>query len=154
MSKKSEMKSVQFKRLLPDIYKKLIIEHFTHVEVSKWLLESHGLDLMGKNQDAKPFSNYLSVYGAIKTAKTSYAVNVDNQEHIAQHWYRKFTDADEKAIPKKVATKPLGTTSTDLDEEEVSVVPESNLRQAEKYRQPKPKKLSVADALNGYENKL
>lgn len=148
------MKSVQFKRLLPDIYHKLIIEHFTHTEVSEWLLEKHGLDLMGKNRDAKPFSNYLSVYGAIKTAKNSYAVNVDNQEHIAQHWYRKFTDAGEKETTKKVVAKPLSTISTELDDKEVPAIPESNLRQAEKYRQAKPKKLSVDDALSGYENKL
>lgn len=155
MSKKKEMKSVQFKRLLPEIYKKLIIEHYTHMEVSKWLLEKHELDLIGKNDDAKPFSNYLSVYGAIKTAKNSYAVNVDNQEHIAQHWYREFTDTDETKTTKptnKVGVKSPKTKPQEVTEVELSA--NSNLRQAEKYRTAQPKKLNVKDVLSDYENKL
>ena len=155
MSKKKEMKSVQFKRLLPEIYKKLIIEHYTHMEVSKWLLEKHELDLIGKNDDAKPFSNYLSVYGAIKTAKNSYAVNVDNQEHIAQHWYREFTDTDVTKTTKptnKVGVKSPKTKTQEVTEVELPA--NSNLRQAEKYRTAQPKKFNVKDVLSDYENKL
>lgn len=159
MVKKKEMKSVQFKRLLPEIYQKIIIEHYTHQQVSEWLLEKHDLDLTGKNHDAKPFSNYLSVYGAIKTAKDSYAANVDNQEYIAQNWYKKFTDSNNSKT-----TEPSKPNTVDVESEkiaprktvkdEASVPAASALRQAEKYKESKPKRVSVEDAMAGYNNKL
>lgn len=158
MSKKSKMKSVQFKRLLPEIYEKLIIEQYTHTEVSKWLKEKHGLDLLGKAQDGKPFSNYLSIYGAIKTAKESYAGNIENKEFIARHWYNKFTDADTTKTTKPVDKPAL---ESEIHEEpqkpqavEVPVSPEKSLRLADQYRDPKPAQLSVDDVLSDFNPKL
>lgn len=149
------MKSVQFKRLLPEIYQKIIIENFTHQQASEWLLKEHNLDLMGRNQDAKPFSNYLSVYGAIKTAKNSYAVNVDNPEHVAEHWYRKFTDTNKTKTTKPI--EPIGVKSSQSNTQDVVAgksVPSSKLRQADKYRNNPHTKLSVEDVLSDYDNKL
>ena len=60
--RKGNTKSAQFKKLLPDIYRKLIIEGFSHLEASLWLKKEYELDLVGQNTDGKPFSNYLSLY--------------------------------------------------------------------------------------------
>lgn len=162
MSKKKEMKSVTFKRLLPEIYKKIIIEHATHMEVSEWLLEEHGLDLLGQKKDAKPFSNYLSVYGAIKTAKKSYADNIDNREDIAQNWYERFTSPDQTKTTKPVNTadvadnaKPQDVKSTndDIAKPEPAHTGKSQ-RVSEKLGVVKRTQVSKEDLLKDFNPKL
>lgn len=145
------MKSVRFKQLLPAIYEKLIIEHLTHTEVSEWLKEEHDLDLLGKDNDGKPFSNYLSIYGAIKTAKESYAGNVDNKEIVAQHWYDEIAKADTKKTTKPFVANEQAQPNEVLDAVE-SEKPKS-IRISETIRASSKKKLSAKSLLDDFENK-
>lgn len=162
MNKKKEMKSVAFKRLLPEIYKKIIMEHATHVEVSEWLFTAHDLDLRGSKKDAKPFSNYLSQYGAIKVAKKSYADNIENPENIAQHWYREFTDADPKKTTESsystdVDSEPQKTDATSKvdDIAKTKVVPKGkSQRISEKLGVVKRKPYNAEDLLKDFNPKL
>jgi hypothetical protein len=150
MSKKTKtkMKSVRFKQLLPAIYEKLIIEHLTHTEVSEWLKEEHDLDLLGKDNDGKPFSNYLSIYGAIKTAKESYAGNVENKEIVAQHWYDEIAKADTKKT-----TKPFVVNEQAQPNDVAEPQKPKSIRISETLRASNNKKVSAKSILSDFENK-
>lgn len=95
---KQSMKSVRFKSLLPEIYKMLIIENYTHKEVSEWLKREHGLDLLGDDNSGKHFSNYLSLYGDIKTARESYSKALNKDKTLqAKTWFTSYVpEADIK----------------------------------------------------------
>lgn len=120
MANRDELKSDRFKKLLPKIYYKLIIDKLGHLEVSEWLLKEHKLDLLGSNKDGKLFSNYLTKYGAIKVAKKSYYESKTNPEILAQTWYQEVVspnnvqdviEIDDKSksikpLPKIIESKP------------------------------------------------
>lgn len=147
MSKKpkTKMKSVRFRQLLPAIYEKIIIERLTHTEVSEWLKEEHDLDLLGKDKDGKPFSNYLSIYGAIKTAKESYAGNVENKQIVAQHWYDQIAKADNKKTTKPFVANPTPELS-DAKIEDEPLRPKST-RISETIRASQIKKIATSDIM-------
>lgn len=107
---KQSMKSVRFKSLLPEIYKMLIMENYTHKEVSEWLKREHDLDLLGDDNSGKHFSNYLSLYGDIKTARESYSKALNKDKTLqAKTWFTSYvSEADIKnsSNAKKRASRP------------------------------------------------
>lgn len=69
-------KAERFKRLLPEIYKKLIKEGMKYDQCAEWLLETHNLDMFSqnKNNERKPtlLATYMRLYGNLKGAKKAY----------------------------------------------------------------------------------
>lgn len=144
MSKK-DTKSARFKVLLPEIYRKLIAENYSHLGASLWLKKEHELDLIGQNIDGKPFSNYLSLYGDIKTAKATYR-KVYGKKSVAENWLN-----DDAAAPKTKARRSPDSTSVEKgvkNTNEVSVKekespPVSSVRINEAFRKPQATKAEI-----------
>lgn len=98
-------KSARFISLLPTIYSKLIVSGATHTEVSDWLNEEHNIELKGRT-----FSNYLSKYGDIKTAKASFDKEA-RKKNVASSWANSANN--EKLTQVKAQTHQLLDASTE-----------------------------------------
>ena len=158
MSKK-KTKSARFKVLLSDIYRKLILEGSSHYQVSAWLKAEHDLDLVGQNEDGKPFSNYLSLYGDIKTAKATYR-KMYGKKSVAENWLNDTQSAPKPRV--KTATLSQDTPleedlSTNSVVEEPQSKPESSVRINEGFRKTKTTKKPLPDIkslMAGFNNRL
>lgn len=146
-------KSARFISLLPIIYSKLILLGATHAEVSDWLNEEHGLEFKGRT-----FSNYLSKYGDIKTAKENFDKEA-RKKNVAESWASSAnnevaTYSSPSLATAKVSTDNKGSTVNN----EVSVKPPQAQRsvrisdQLGVKRQPqKNQVMSSESLLEGYE---
>ena len=146
-------KSARFISLLPIIYSKLILLGATHAEVSDWLNEEHGLEFKGRT-----FSNYLSKYGDIKTAKESFDKEA-RKKNVAESWASSannevVTHSSSSLATAKVSTDNKGSTVNN----EVSPKPPQAQRsvrisdQLGVKRQPqKNQVMSSESLLEGYE---
>ena len=71
--------SVLFMNMLPHIYKKILVEGYSHSQCTDWLLAEHGLDI------ATPtFTSYLNRHGNIKLARERYNEYLSN---YANDWW-------------------------------------------------------------------
>lgn len=59
--------SVLFINMLPHIYKKILVEGYTHEQCTDWLLVEHDLDMA-----TTTFTSYLKRHGDIKLARERY----------------------------------------------------------------------------------
>ncbi|MGP9666982.1 hypothetical protein [Psychrobacter sp. AOP31-A1-22] len=59
--------SVLFINMLPHIYKKILVEGYTHEQCTDWLLMEHELDMA-----TATFTSYLKRHGDIKLARERY----------------------------------------------------------------------------------
>lgn len=72
--------SVLFISLLPLIYKKILIEGYTHTQCTEWLSEEQKLEIA-----TATFTTYLKRYGDIKLARQRY------NEYIENSWLSEVT---------------------------------------------------------------
>ena len=150
--RKGNTKSARFKKLLPDIYRKLIIEGFSHLEASLWLKKEYELDLVGQNTDGKPFSNYLSLYGDIKTAKKTYR-KMYGKKSVAENWLNNTAPKTAVSRPVKSLEESVTTDDTDETDKEDQSQPESSVRINEAFRKTqttKPKIPSMDSLMDGF----
>lgn len=117
--KNKQKKSVRFRELLPRIYEKMIIDNYSHYQTAVWLKEECDLDLLGADEKGKPFSNYLSLYGDIKTAKHSYEVALNKDKTLqAKTWFQPFVDNEQLKSKKRVEQRIEAKADIHLDETE------------------------------------
>lgn len=148
---KPKTKSARFIALLPEIYKKLIAEGYGHLETSLWLKDEYNLDLVGKNKDGKHFSNYLSLYGDIKTAKETYKA-VYSKKSIAENWLNDAQTAHKTRPRSAVVTQAVTNSETVV--EDAQSPPESSVRISQTIRKPKTTNSDIPDIdslMNGYD---
>lgn len=148
-------KSARFKSLLPIIYTKLIVSGSTHAEVSEWLNTEHGLEFKGRT-----FSNYLSKYGDIKTAKESFDEEA-RKKSVASSWASSVNSESSSQASSQSINAALDKeyeSSTAKVEKQAVVEPTKPKRsfrisdQLGINNNPNPKNIVSADSLlDGYE---
>lgn len=143
-------KSERFKRLLPEIYKKLIKEGMKYDECAKWLLETHDLDMFSQGADRKPtlLATYMRLYGNLKREKKAYE---DFLRSRTGNWWED-DEVDEFNSHKPVnspISSPNEKQTMDLEVKSVSrLLANGNLSEKLKLS-PDPKK-NIPDPMAGY----
>lgn len=146
--------------MLLEIYEKLIVEEWGHLQTAQWLKKEHQLDLLGKDADGKVFSNYLAKYGHIKIARESYKASAKvDSAHIASNWYELLVQnkaQEEGAQPPENETAvnavDVENKKTSLPEKpQTSVETARSTNLADQYRVNKVDKPKVTDPLDGYD---
>lgn len=120
---KNQKKSVRFRELLPQIYEKMVIENYSHYQTSVWLKEEHDLDLLGTDGKGKPFSNYLSLYGDIKTAKRSYEIALNKDKTLqAKTWFQPFVSEDKLKSSEEAKRRIDKTTKSEPESSDLNAI--------------------------------
>ena len=148
---KPKTKSARFIALLPEIYKKLVAEGYGHLETSLWLKNEYNLDLVGKNEDGKHFSNYLSLYGDIKTAKETYKA-VYSKKSVAENWLNDTQTAHKPTPKRAIVTQAVDNSETIVEDAQSS--PVSSVRISQTIGKPKTTKSDLPDIdslMQGYD---
>jgi len=79
--------SVLFINMLPHIYKKILVEGYTHEQCVDWLLTEHSLDI------ARPtFTSYMKRHGDIKLARERYKEYLTN---YGNGWWSNIDNPDQ-----------------------------------------------------------
>lgn len=96
--------SVLFINMLPHIYKKILVEGYTHEQCTDWLLSEHKIDI------ATPtFTSYLKRHGNIKLARERY------NQYLASYSNDWWSDGSDK--PQQLDSCFINTIATDIYEE-------------------------------------